>query len=474
MKDYMTASIPVLCKNGVWGDSASGRKLITASAVAGKVQFASEKRDTLNQTLKEKQFGYTIDCIDQCQLCFDVFEAGRINKHGLIWVKVFSAVFKPGERNPPECLGQYHLAYWLGPEGTQHFSKNLLVRDPSIPTVEEICRSLWRYEKPFTYFPSDPLEILRAWTNGELEILVKQAFNPMTFLQKYRFGLEVEFTGISRDAAARTVAQVLGSEKQYLRDSFHTHVISDSLLRQWKIVRDGSIQPCNRLNTAFKRDNYRCELVTPIITYSYGDLSLLQKVITSLKSRGATVTPTCGIHIHVDLQFNARQLRNLVNIVASKEDLLKRSIRTAPARRDYCRYTNQVFIDRINSVKNVDLDSIRDAWYDDSLWRMTKAYDDSRYVTLNLHSLWQGKGVEFRCFNSTLDQQLIRTYILLTLGICNQAALQKRASYLVSKACDRVAMSNWLNQMGFTGQEFKTFRQILLHNLTTSDRISAA
>ena len=33
LKDYVTASFPVLCKNGAWGDAASGRKVIKEEAL---------------------------------------------------------------------------------------------------------------------------------------------------------------------------------------------------------------------------------------------------------------------------------------------------------------------------------------------------------------------------------------------------------------------------------------------------------
>lgn len=285
--------------------------------------------------------------------------------------------------------------------------------------------------------------------------------------------MEVEFTGISRDAAARAVAKALGTVKHYLNDGYHTHEICDNQQRKWKIVRDSSIAPSNSRNTAFNRDNYRCELVTPILEYN-ADFKLLKEVITSLKERGAVTNSSCGIHIHVDTHYNAQQLRSLTNIVASKEGLLKRAIQMYPERRTYCRNTNMSFVETINAYKNIDLNDIRKIWYDGEMWRMNRTYDPSRYVTLNLHSLWRRKGVEFRCFNSTVDTQMINSYILMTLAICNQAAHQTRASSRKSKSNDRLAMYNWLAQLGLVGPQFEALRHHFMGNLSADERTRVA
>ena len=62
MQGYYTASFPFLCKNGVWADAASGRRLVTEDAMNGNVTFQSVCRKTVNQKLKESLYGFTIDC----------------------------------------------------------------------------------------------------------------------------------------------------------------------------------------------------------------------------------------------------------------------------------------------------------------------------------------------------------------------------------------------------------------------------
>ena len=145
-----------------------------------------------------------------------------------------------------------------------------------------------------------------------------------------------------------------------------------------------------------------------------------------------------------------------------------------PERRTYCRNTNMSFVETINAYKNIDLNDIRKIWYDGEMWRMNRTYDPSRYVTLNLHSLWRRKGVEFRCFNSTVDTQMINSYILMTLAICNQAAHQTRASSRKSKSNDRLAMYNWLAQLGLVGPQFEALRHHFMGNLSADERTRVA
>lgn len=63
---------------------------MTEEALNGIIRYTSENRVTLNQKLKEKVYGYTIDASKMAVLRFEVYEAGRINKHGLIWEKVYA------------------------------------------------------------------------------------------------------------------------------------------------------------------------------------------------------------------------------------------------------------------------------------------------------------------------------------------------------------------------------------------------
>ena len=67
-------------------------------------------------------------------------------------------------------------------------------------------------------------------------------------------------------------------------------------------------------------DEYKTEVVSPILTYE--DMEDLQELVRQLRHKGAIVNNSCGIHVHVGAErFTPQTLRNIVNIIASKEDI---------------------------------------------------------------------------------------------------------------------------------------------------------
>lgn len=63
-------------------------------------------------------------------------------------------------------------------------------------------------------------------------------------LKKQNYGVEVEFTGISRKMAADAVAEIIGTAASRPdRTCYQTRTIQDSQGRKWKVMRDSSIHP---------------------------------------------------------------------------------------------------------------------------------------------------------------------------------------------------------------------------------------
>ena len=86
-------------------------------------------------------------------------------------------------------------------------------------------------------------------------------------LKKQNYGVEVEFTGITRAMAAKAVAEVIGGTVTGPDHTcYRTRIIRDSQGRKWKIMRDSSIIPVRKTGNA-NMDEYRVEFVTPILKY---------------------------------------------------------------------------------------------------------------------------------------------------------------------------------------------------------------
>lgn len=290
-------------------------------------------------------------------------------------------------------------------------------------------------------------------------------------LREQKFGVEYEFTGICREDAAAIMADFFGSDYDHIGGSYDTYQVRDDHNRIWKIVYDGSIDAYDSYGN-YADPNYKCELVTPICQYE--DIVTIQKLLRFLFRGGSRVNSSCGIHIHVDgSNHDAHSIKNLVNIMASKEDVLIKALGVHPDRLEtYCRKTDPDFLEKINSVRKPTLSQIQDFWYEGRRNAAAIHYDGSRYRCLNLHSLFgRNHSIEFRCFNSCKHAGKVKSYIQFCLAMSAQAINQRSSRYQpMDRTNDKYTFRTWMLRMQLIGDEFKTCRLHMLSNLEgTSD-----
>lgn len=276
-----------------------------------------------------------------------------------------------------------------------------------------------------------------------------------------KFGIEIEFTGITRSRAAEVAHEYLGGRLQ----SNTSVKAPDS--RVWKFVSDSSItaQRKNGGRVVNADSNHRVELVSPILKYR-DDIELLQGLIRVLRKAGAFANSSCGIHIHLNgADHSPRSVRNFVNIVASKNDLFYKALQIEPNRMRYCKKIDQRLVEEMNRQKPYTLQQIADIWY---ARHCRDREAQTRYNFLNLHSLFTGHHtIELRGFNSTLHAGKVRSYIVLALALNNQALTQASASSRKPQVeNEKFAMRVYLNRIGFIGDEFKHCREHLCCHLS--------
>lgn len=284
-------------------------------------------------------------------------------------------------------------------------------------------------------------------------------------MKNQNFGIEIELTGITRKTAAKVMAEHFGTTEEYVGDGYSTYIAVDPSGRKWKAMSDGSIRAERKDGGAVNTD-YKCEIVSPIC--SYGDIETIQELVRKLRKAGAIANDSCGIHIHINAEpHTAKSLKNIANIVASKEDLLFKALGVNGNREHYCKKTDIEFITKMNSTRPKTKDAIKRIWYDGRPNRCTHNYDESRYHALNLHSVWQKGTIEFRCFNSTTHAGKIKAYIQLCLAISHQAMTQTGASARKTVTDnEKYTFRTWLLRLGLIGEEYETARLHLLANLS--------
>lgn len=284
------------------------------------------------------------------------------------------------------------------------------------------------------------------------------------------FGIEIEFTGITRSRAAEVAAQYLNGACSKAYDHYDTYCVTTADGRVWKFMRDASItcQRKERGRTVSANGSCSVELVSPILLYRH-DIDTLQELVRRLRKAGGFANNSCGIHVHLNgLNHTPRSIWNFVNIIASHNDLFYKALQIPSERMRYCKKMDAYLVERLNAAKPTSFEQIENIWYERYHERREQHYHNSRYHFLNLHSFFHGHHtVELRGFNSTLHAGKIRAYIVLALALNHQALTQKNARYKkVQEENERFAMRTYLNRIGFIGDEFKSCREHLYQHLS--------
>lgn len=287
-----------------------------------------------------------------------------------------------------------------------------------------------------------------------------------------KFGIEIEFTGITREKAAKVAAKFL--EGEYIEGGTYYDVkkVKAPDGRIWEFVYDGSIR--TQVSRSGRRVNanrdYSVEIVSPILTYRK-DIDTLQELVRRIRKAGAFTNSSCGIHIHLDSSpHTPRSIRNFVNIIASRNDLFYKALEIKNERMRYCKRMDDILVEKMNRKKPKTMREIEDIWYEGYSESRSRHYHNSRYHFLNLHSFFRrNRTVELRGFNSVLHAGKIRSFIVLSLAINNQALTQKSASSKKPQVeNEKFAMRTYLNRIGLIGEEFANCRTHLTKPLSGS------
>ena len=298
----------------------------------------------------------------------------------------------------------------------------------------------------------------------------------MIGMKEQCFGVEIEMTGVTREEAARALADYFGTAPQYYGRTYDSWIVRDPAGKKWKLMSDASIHPeCQSEDGYLRLDKdseegrpYKVEMVTPKLTYD--ELPRLQECMRRVKAIGAKVNGSCGLHIHVDASNHNRQSpKNLIGIMYSKEDILFKALQVNEDRAArWCKKVREPMLKKarlLSADETSDLTLLEKVWYEGEVDK-TAHYNWTRYYALNLHSVFYRGTVEWRCFNSTLDPVQAAAYVNLCLAISAQAIAQ-RSTVMQKTHSDNELFTFrvWLVRLGLNGSEFKATRDCLLAHL---------
>lgn len=195
-------------------------------------------------------------------------------------------------------------------------------------------------------------------------------------MKNQNFGIEIEMTGITRSNAAKVIAGYFHTTATHIGGCYDAYSVRDSDDRLWKIMRDASVH-CENRSGQNASTLYSVEFVTPICKYN--DIETIQELVRKLRGAGARVNASCGLHCHIDAsRHTPKTLRNIVNIMAAKEDLLYKALKVNVSREHYCQKMDTRFLDEINHRPPMSMEQIKSMWYDGEDYSY-RHYDDTRY-----------------------------------------------------------------------------------------------
>ena len=184
--------------------------------------------------------------------------------------------------------------------------------------------------------------------------------------------------------------------------SYHRGLQVNWLARGWKAERDASI------NAAWGRRG--CEFVSPILDSENGGIEQAAEAAKAIAQRGGKVNASCGLHVTVEWNGDAKALARLIHLFANHEKGIYAA--TGTKRRERGSYAKpcKVYGNERSAKAQLDRD---------------------RFHGLNLTHVAAGRNrVEFRVFSASLNPTKIKGFIMMALA-------------LVELACDSSRRCSW-------------------------------
>lgn len=309
----------------------------------------------------------------------------------------------------------------------------------------------------------------------------------MTTIKTQNFGVEIELTGITRENAAKVIADYYGTTSHYIGTYYQTYGATDTDGRTWKCMSDGSIKTTRKNaagHTVSAGHEYSCEVVTPILQYK--DLEDLQNIVRKLVEAGAVANSSCGIHVHVDgANHTPESLIRLLGFAVGRQDLFYEALQIGARANQWCKKMNPNLLKAMKESNVKTKSSIEGIWYSNANDGYNggidhQHYNFTRYHGINLHAFFTKGTVEFRLFNGTTHAGKIKAYVQFCLAM-SAWAINANDNYHfmpitnLNKAQRGKLMESVLkNRLGLKGREFSTCRLHLTSAFASEEAANAA
>jgi len=247
-------------------------------------------------------------------------------------------------------------------------------------------------------------------------------------MRENKFIYSLKVTGLQRKELAGVIAACFGTAVRYKGAPGFEYLISDNCAREWQVDKEGRVSTPELGSYALEEG-----------------LSVFQKLALA----GAVAEGRASVCVTLK-GHNGVTLRNLINIIASKQMLLKKALNLDTE------LVTDSFIEAINNqrlVKTEDFKAVLDEIGEEGCPGFTFDLKEEK--------------ITCRWFNGSLKPDEIQAYIQLVQAVNKQALTQKHSTPKLTKnENEKYAFRVWLLRIGFVGDAYKTSRKLLLERLS--------
>ena len=220
------------------------------------------------------------------------------------------------------------------------------------------------------------------------------------------FGVEIEFFGITPQTAINALAQV-GIRASY---EGYTHTV----MADWKIVTDVSV---TSTGTGTGRG---LELVSPILRGASG-LAQMENALTAIRTAGAKVNRTCGVHVHVGMDgLVGAQLMQVIDLYHANQNHIDNLVSRSRRNTNYAKhFTNASLTSGYSAQVFNTLRGTRTASATASVRRSTSNAD--RYYVVNVTAYAKYGTLEFRQHQGSLNGKKVGAWVQFILALVEKA-----------------------------------------------------
>lgn len=245
----------------------------------------------------------------------------------------------------------------------------------------------------------------RLGLGGNPHAVARNAANTLRrSAMKVRFGVEIEYTGISREAAARAIndagvaAQVEGYNHQT-----RSHV---------KVIGDASVTG--------SRNNRGGEVVLPPLAGEAG-FDTVRKVCDALTDAGARVDRSCGLHVHVDTKgLTAEGIVRYAEALYAAQPMLRSLV--SPSRRTG-QWSRPTRSGMLHTFRSAVTGAPRPGYGGEGI---------DRYTAINLTAYGRHGTIECRLHHGTLNGNKIVRWIEMLLAIRATVEAETDAAFIAA------------------------------------------